>query len=218
MEVQKGDGRITFRWILERVWRSEVVGAQFLSIQLLGSAHMQNITYQQCVRIIWLNPWSRIRENLMINWLFKTFPAVYGTWRIIAMFTRACYQSTPSHHIKICFNIILPSTLIALSYPFPSGFQNKVLYLIFSKLSHIRYITCPSQTWRDFTNNISWSVQIIELLVIQFSLPSSHFSPNTPFTTLIPLTWEMKFHTHTKEVVLYILIFMFLDERLWIAW
>jgi len=69
-----------------------------------------------------LTQWSRIHpENLTGLELVKKFPAFYGTWRFITVFTSArqlplswatAIQFVPPHptYLEICFNIILPST------------------------------------------------------------------------------------------------------------
>jgi hypothetical protein len=69
----------------------------------------------------------------------RKYPAFYGTWRSITVFTRGLrwttvrtiwIQSTSSHVIYLRFILILPSHLL-LDHStglFPSGYPNKILY------------------------------------------------------------------------------------------
>jgi hypothetical protein len=56
-----------------------------------------------------LSPWSRVLEKIIVTQLVRNFPAIYGTWRFIAMFKRArhwslswarCIQSTPTQPVS----------------------------------------------------------------------------------------------------------------------
>ena len=62
-----------------------------------------------------------------------------------------------------------------LSGLFPSGFPTKTLYI---HLIHTRYMPSPSySSLFDHPNNIWWAVQIIKLLIIQFSPFPSYLVP-----------------------------------------
>jgi len=75
-----------------------------LTPQFMGSQWMQHI-----------NPttWSRVLlEKLLVPWLVKKFPTLYGIWRFITVFTTACHlclswakwiQSKHSHPIPLTF-------------------------------------------------------------------------------------------------------------------
>jgi hypothetical protein len=78
------------------------------------------------------------------------------------------------HFAKIHFNIILSSTPSLLSdLPFRLSNQNCVHI---SHLTHARYVPHPSHpSWSDHPNNIWWRVEIMQLLITQFSLPSCLF-------------------------------------------
>ena len=76
--------------------------------------------------------------------------------------------------------------------------------------------------------NICWAIQIMKLLIVQFSpvscyfpllapyLPQHPILTHTPLTCVPPSMWETKFHTLKtmgKVVVMCILIFIFLDSK-----
>jgi len=87
-----------------------------------------------------MTPWSRVLlEKLTVAQPVKTFPAFYGTWRFITVFTRAhhwpvswarCIQSTTLHPSFLRSSLILSSHLrLGLtSGLFPSDFPTKILY------------------------------------------------------------------------------------------
>jgi len=92
-----------------------------------------------------------------------------------------------------------------LSFIFPSGFQNKIVFA-----SHVWYMPYPShKPWHHNPYNILWSVQVNEAPhYSHFQLPatSSLLGPNILISTmfsdvLIPFMWEIKFHTCTKQQV-----------------
>jgi len=144
-------------------------------------------------------------------WEANSHWAFYGTWRFIIMFTRTHYwtlswitliQSTTSHPVSL--RSILISSHVHLGLPsglFPSG-----LPTISPKQA---ICPCPSYApWLVHPNSIWWSVQVMKLHNIQFSLVSHHFLPNI-LTTLFSnihnlyssLNVETKSHTHTKQHV-----------------
>jgi len=99
----------------------------------------------------------------------------------------------------------LPSGLL------PLGFQTKILYAFLVSSMHV---TCFAyyRLWFDHPNNIWWSVQVMKLLIMQFSssllsLPPSQvqiFSSapcsQTPSVYVLPVVWDTKLHSHTKQL------------------
>ena len=124
-------------------------------------------------RTNWLTPWSRVLlEKLSGSQLVKKFPAVYATGRFITAFTSACHlslswvrsiQSTNPHPTSWRPILILSSNP-RLSLPsglFPH--QNPVYTYT---LPNTCYISRPSHCPFYHPNNIVWTVQIINLLIM----------------------------------------------------
>ena len=144
-------------------------------------------------------------EKLTVFQLVKKFLAFYGTRRFITAFTSAHHlslscassiQSTPTtfHFLKIRLNIILPSTPGSPKWSpsFRCPHQNPVYA---SPLPHTRYIPRPSHSSRFYhPHNIGLAVQIIQLLIMQFTplpcypvLPRLKYSPHL----LLPLNTKL---------------------------
>ena len=116
------------------------------------------------------------------NWLqlVKKFPAFYGTRRFITALTSVRHlslswgssvQSIPLHYTSWS-SILMLSSHLCLGLPsglFPSGFPTKNLYTPLS--SPIRATWPAHLILLDFfhPHNIGWAVQIIKLLIMQFS-------------------------------------------------
>ena len=89
-------------------------------------------------------------------------------------------HSSTSHFMKISLNIILQSMPVSpkwlLSLRFPH--QNPVYS---STLPHTWHMPRPSHSsWFDRPNNIGWGVQIIKLLMMQFSPLPCYLVPLRP--------------------------------------
>ena len=83
------------------------------------------------------------------------------------------------HFLKIHLNIILHLRLGLQSDPFPSCFPNKTLYT--PLLPHTCYIPRPSHSSLfDHPNNIGCGVQIMKLLIMQFSPLPCYLIPLRP--------------------------------------
>jgi hypothetical protein len=116
----------------------------------------------------------------------KNLPAFYGTRRFITVFTRALHwslfwarsiQSIPPHPISLRSTLIL-STHLRLGPP--SGLFSFWLppeYPMCIPLRpHSSYVPCQSHPpWLGHSNYIGRRVQVMKLLIIQFSPVSRHF-------------------------------------------
>jgi hypothetical protein len=114
----------------------------------------------------------------------QEFPNIYGTQRLITVFTRALHwslswassiQSIPPHHISPRSNLIL-STHLRLGLPsglFPCGFPTKSYMHSFYPALMLHALPISF----SFTNYTWRTVQVMKLLIMQFSPTSYHFIP-----------------------------------------
>jgi len=129
-------------------------------------------------------------------------------------------RSSPHpHFLKIHHNIILPSAP-------GSPHQNPVHT---SPHPHTRYMPHPSHSsWFYHSHDIGWAVEIIKFLICSFlqsPITSSLLGPNILLNTLFSNTPSLRsslnvsdqvshpYKTTGKIIVLYILIFKFLDSK-----
>ena len=187
-----------------------------LTYLLLGS--------QSLLRRWWVFSWSRNSPHFTWN------PKVhYSIHKCLPPVPIDPVHTPTFHYLQIHLNIILPSMpespKWSLSLTFPH--QNPVHA---SPLPHMHYIPCQFHSSRfDHPNNTGWGVQVIKLLIMQFSpLPCtlSVLGPNillsTLFSNILSLRSCLKVmdqvsHPHKttgKIMVLQILIFKFLDSKL----
>ena len=83
-----------------------------------------------------------------------------------------------SHFLKNHLNIILPSTPRSPKWSLSFRFPHQTLY---TPLPHMRHMPRPSHSSRFYhPNNIGWGVQIIKLLIVQFSPLPCHLVPLRP--------------------------------------
>ena len=177
-------------------------------------------------------PWSRVFPlKLTGHQLVTKVPVFYGTWRFINTFKRASHLSlswdssiqsmTPSHFLKICLNIILPSMPGSSTWYVPQVSPPKP-YI------HLPSPTCAYMPHRSYFSwfyhlNIWW-VQVMKHVIMQSSklpcylvaLRSKHFPQyailSHPQPMFYPHLWDQVSHPHKtgKIIVLYILFFTFL--------
>ena len=157
------------------------------------------------------------------------FITAFTKSRHLSLFWARSIQSMPPPILllNIHFNIILPYNLGIPSGLFPSGSPPQTLYA--PLLSPMRAIF-PSHPIRlDLITRtifgqqyISWSSSLRSFLHSRVTLsllgPNILLTPysQTPLAYITPSTWATKFHTHTKNnkfIVLYILIFIFLERK-----
>jgi len=179
-----------------------------------------------------LTPWSRVLlEKLTGFQLVKKFPAFYGIRRFITTFKSACHlslscasliQSIPSHPTAWRSILILSSYL----HQCLPGFPTKTLYKPLPCLIHL---TCPTHLiLLDFITctildgkykSLSSSLCSFFYSPVTTSLLGSNTLLNTLFSNTHPMflpqcQWPSFTPIQNKIMVLYILIFKFLDSKL----
>ena len=135
-------------------------------------------------------------------------------------------HASPSHFLKINFNIILLSTPKFSKWPLSvrSPHQKSVWT---SAVSNTCHMLSPSYSpWFDHPNTIWWGVHNTKLLIRQFSplpvissLVGPKYSPQHPIleyckSTFLSQCERLCFTSIQNNIPIYILIFIFLDSKL----
>jgi len=90
-------------------------------------------------------------------------------------------HSPTSHFLKIHLNVIFPITLGSSNWPLFLRFPHQIPVYT-SSLPHTCYMPRPFHPFRfDHPNNIRWGVQIIKLIIMQFSPFPSYRVPLVSF-------------------------------------
>ena len=171
-------------------------------------------------------------------WICIYICTFYGTWKLITTFTNACnlslswassIKSIPLHPTSWRSILILSAHLrLGLSSGlFPSGFPTRTLYM---RIISTMRAACPAHP--SLLDLITWTIFAEEYRPLSSSLRSFHslvtsslLGPNilnTLFSNTLSLRSSLNVsdqvsHSYTttgKIIVLYVLIFKFLDSRL----
>jgi hypothetical protein len=115
------------------------------------------------------NSFSASQEIPRILWKPEVHYHIHNSPPPVPILNQLNPVRTPSHFLKIHFNIIVPSTPGSPKWSpsLSSPHQNPLLTSLFP---HTCYMPRPSHSsWFDYPNNIWWWVQVIKFLVMQSS-------------------------------------------------
>jgi hypothetical protein len=131
-----------------------------------------------------ISPWeatscSASQEIPHLLWNSKVHYSIHKSPPLVPILSHI----NPVHTLTSCFLKIHYSSIYAYVFQwgiFPSSFPTKIVVCI----SHLSHDCCmPNPThypWFDHSNNIWWRVQIIKLLIMQFS-PASRYNQTSQF-------------------------------------
>jgi hypothetical protein len=117
------------------------------------------------------------RELSSILWNSKVQYRVYKSLPVVPILSHINPIHTTSSHPISLRSILILSTHLSLGLPsglVPSGFPT--ISYMHSSSPHSCYMSCPSHLPRLDHSNYTWRwVQVMKLLIMQFSLTSCHF-------------------------------------------
>ena len=137
---------------------------------------------QKVYKLMILTTWNRVLlEKLIVSQLVKKFPTYYGTQRFVPCLQELtiglypepdeCSPSLLPYFLNINANIIVTSMLSSSTQSW--GFPPK-LCMHFS-LHACRMLNPSHPPWVGHPNNIWWGVQVMKLLIMQFSPVAWYF-------------------------------------------
>jgi hypothetical protein len=138
--------------------------------------------------------WALLEESPILQPL-GNFPAFYGTRRFITVFTIGPYyheprQSNPYHRIASNFNTV--HSPMSWSSQWSLSFWRSHQYPIcIPLLPHSYHVPNPCHpSWPDHSNYTRQRVQVMKLLIMQFSPTSCHFIPRrSEYSPQQPVAW-----------------------------
>jgi hypothetical protein len=148
--------------------------------------------------------------KLLVSQLLKKIPVFYGTWSFIIMFKRAIFwvrRNKTTLYRHVCLEQILTLAFLRCVFLLVSFLQGILpkYFCIYSCIFNACHMTCAShRPWFDQSNTVCRGVQIMKLLIMQFSPAFCYFIPlrsTYSVLTLSPrssLMWQTKCYTHTK--------------------
>jgi hypothetical protein len=117
----------------------------------------------------------------------QEFPTIYGTWRIITLFTRALRQTLsrtksvqfipPDHTSDFLLYYLPTSVLVVVVVSVLPAFQ-PIFYMHSSSPHSCCMPRLPRPPWLGHSNSkyTSRGIQVMKLFVMQFSLSACHFT------------------------------------------
>ena len=136
-------------------------------------------------------------------------------------------RASPSNFFKIHFNIILPHRPRSYKCFFSSGLPTKTLYAPLSVPSTCHVLHPYHSSWFDYPSNIWWGVEVMNFLVMYFSLLLWQLfllGPNILLSTLPSNILSLRSSLNVRDqsshpyktgkiIVLFILICIFFDSK-----
>jgi len=175
-----------------------------------------------------VNRFSASQEIPRILWNPKVHYSIHKCLPPVPILSQLDTIHAPtSNLLKIHLNIILPSTPGSSKWSVTLRFPHQ--NLVYASLHRTYYVPRPYHSWFNHPKNIGWGLQIINSSLCSFrhslvtsSLLGQNILLNTQFSNTFgphsPLNvseqFSQPYKTAGKVILLYILIFKFLDSKL----